>query len=133
MHKLKILLADDHDSFRRILVAFLKAQEEVEVVEEAVDGKEVVEKAEQLRPDLILMDIHMPQQNGIEATKTMKNLLPSTKVFILSMDINEFYQKDAQKFADGFISKSSLKNALLDVLSAEQIETQAGMTSYAAA
>ncbi len=120
MHKLKILLADDHDSFRRILVAFLKAQEEVEIVEEAIDGKEVVEKAEQLRPDLILMDIHMPQQNGIEATKTIKNRWPSIKVFILSMDVNEFHQKNAQEFADGFIAKFSMKNAILSILSCEQ-------------
>jgi DNA-binding NarL/FixJ family response regulator len=131
MHKLKVLLADDHDCFRRILVAFLKAQEEVEVVEEAVDGKEVVEKAEQLRPDLILMDIHMPRQSGIEATKTIKNRLPSTKVFILSMDISDFYQKDAQEFADGFISKTSMKNALLSILSCEQQLHMEAMTAKA--
>jgi DNA-binding NarL/FixJ family response regulator len=120
MYKLKVLLADDHDSVRRILVAFLKAQKGIEVVGEAANGLEVVEQAERLRPDLVLMDIHMPLQNGIEATKRIKNRLPLTKVFILSMDISEFCQKSSQEFADGFIAKSSMKNALLQVLASEQ-------------
>ena len=120
MYKLKVLLADDHDSFRRILVAFLRAQKGIEVVGEAIDGQEAVEQAEKFHPDLVLMDIHMPRQNGIEATKAIKNRWPDTKVFILSMDPSEFYQKNTQDFADGFIAKSSIKNALLKVLASEQ-------------
>ena len=120
MSKLKVLLADDHDSFRRILVAFLKEQKGIEVVGEAIDGQEAVEQAEKFHPDLVLMDIHMPRQNGIEATKAIKNRWPATKVFILSMDPSEFYQKNTQDFADGFIAKSSMKNALLKVLASEQ-------------
>ena len=120
MYKLKVLLADDHDSFRRILIAFLRAQKDVEVVGEAVNGQEAVEQAEKFHPDLVLMDIHMPRQNGIEATKAIKNRWPDTKVFILSMDPSEFYQKNTQDFADGFIAKSSMKNALLKVLASEQ-------------
>lgn len=120
MKKLKVLLADDHDSFRRILVSFLRAQKGVEVVGEAADGQEAVEQAERLHPDLVLMDIHMPKQNGIDATKVIKNRLPSTKVFILSMDSSEFYRRNTQEFADGFIAKSSMKNALMTVLASEQ-------------
>ena len=120
MRKLKVLLADDHDNFRRILVAFLRTQKYIEVVGEAADGQEVVEQAERFCPDLVLMDIHMPKQNGIEATKAIKNILPNTKVFILSMDPGEFYRKNTQNFADGFIAKSSMKNALLSVLANEQ-------------
>jgi DNA-binding NarL/FixJ family response regulator len=66
------------------------------------------------------MDIHMPKQNGIEATKAIKHRWPGTKVFILSMDPSEFYRRNTQDFADGFIAKSSMKNALLSVLSSEQ-------------
>jgi DNA-binding NarL/FixJ family response regulator len=120
MYTLKVLLADDHHSFRQLLSAFLKAQQGIEIVGEAVNGQEVVEKAEHLRPDLILMDVHMPLQNGIEATKAIKSNLPSTRVFILSMDINEFCEQNAQGCADGFIAKSSIKNALLSVLSYEK-------------
>ena len=120
MYKLKVLLADDHDNFRRILIAFLKMQKNVEVVGEAIDGQEAIEQTERYRPDLVLMDIHMPKQNGIEATKAIKNRWPGTKVFVLSMDPSEFYRRNTQDFADGFIAKSSMKNALLSVLSSEQ-------------
>jgi DNA-binding NarL/FixJ family response regulator len=120
MQKLKVLLADDHESFRRILIAFLRAQKDVEVVGEAIDGQEAVEQAERFHPDLVLMDIHMPKQNGLEATKAIKNLRPSTRVFILSMDPSEFYRRNTQDVADGFIAKTSMKRALLSILSSEQ-------------
>jgi len=120
MYKLKVLLADDHDSFRRVLVSFLRAQKGIEVVGEANDGQDAIDQVEKFHPDLVLMDIHMPKQNGIEATKAIKNRWPDTKVFILSMDPSEFYRKNTQDFADGFIAKSSIKNALLEVLASEQ-------------
>jgi len=120
MYALKILLADDHESFRRILSSFLKAQRGIKIVGEATDGREVVKKAKHLHPDIILMDVHMPGQNGIEATKIIKSHLPSTRVFILSMDTSEICQKKANECADGFIPKSSIKTALLSVLSIEK-------------
>ena len=133
MYTLKVLLADDHESFRRILSTFLKAQQGIEIVGEASDGKEVVEKAKHLHPDLILMDVHMPLQNGIEATKTIKTHLPSTRVFILTMDISEICQKNAHECADGFIAKSSIKNALLSILAYEQQLHMEAMTAKAIA
>jgi two-component system response regulator NreC len=120
MHPLRVLLADDHDGFRQILISFLKTQMGVEVVGEAADGIDAVVQAERLRPDLVLMDIHMPGQNGIEATKVIKHRLPSTRVFILSMDADEFYRRNNRECADGFIAKSSMKDALLSVLSNEK-------------
>ncbi len=120
MYKLRVLLADSHESFRRTLSSFLKAQRGVKIVGEASNGREVVEKAEHLHPDLILMDIHMPEQSGIEAAKVIKSRLPLTRVFILSMDISDVCQKNVHEFADGFIPKSSIKNALLSVLSLER-------------
>lgn len=62
----------------------------------------------------------MPRQNGIDATKEIKNRWPSIKVFVLSMDPGEFYRRNAQLFADGLIAKTSMKNALLTVLASEQ-------------
>jgi two-component system, NarL family, response regulator DegU len=119
MKKIKILLADDHQSFRRIVVSFLKMHKTVESVDEAFDGEDVIQKAEKLHPDLIFMDIHMPGQNGIEAAKVIKSRWPSIKVFILSTDINEYYKKNTQEIADGFIIKSSMKNELVSILSGE--------------
>jgi DNA-binding NarL/FixJ family response regulator len=120
MYTLKVLLADDHASFRRILSSFLRTQRGIKIVGEAADGREVVEKAKHLHPDIVLMDVHMPGQNGIEATKIIKSNLPSTRVFILSMDISEICQKKSNECADGFIPKSSIKTALLSVLSIEK-------------
>ena len=120
MYKLKVLLADDHDSFRRILSSYLKAQRGIKIVGEAIDGREVVEKVKHLHPDVVFMDVHMPGQNGIEATKIIKSYLPSTRVFILSMDTSEICRKNASECADGFIPKSSIKTALLSVLSFEK-------------
>ena len=125
MHTLKVLLADDHDCFRRILVAFLKTQKGIEVVGEATNGQEAIEQAERFQPDLILMDIHMPKQNGIAATKAIKSRWPGMKVFILSLDPGEFYRKNSEELADGFIAKSSMKHALLTVLSTEQMHMAA--------
>jgi two-component system response regulator DegU len=134
MHTLKVLLADDHENFRRILLAFLRAQKNIEVVGEALDGEEAIEQAEKYHPDLVLMDIHMPKQNGIEATKAIKSRWPGMKVFILSMDPSEFYRRNTQEFADGFIAKSSMKNALLSVLLNEQhLQMETGTVSAFAA
>jgi DNA-binding NarL/FixJ family response regulator len=119
MSKLKVLLADDHESFRRILSAFLQSQAEVEVVGEAANGIEAVDQVERLHPNIVLMDIHMPKQNGLDATRAIKDRWPSTKVFILSMGAEEFYQKNVQGLADGFIAKSSMKHALLTMLTTE--------------
>ena len=85
MPTLKVLLADDHEGFRRILSSFLRTQKGVEVVGEAADGREAVDQAERLHPDLIFMDLHMPNYDGIEATKAIKGRFPLTRVFIPSI------------------------------------------------
>jgi len=134
MYTLRVLLADDHESFRRTLSSFLKVQRGVKIVGEASNGLEVVEKAERLHPDLIFMDIHMPEQSGIEAAKAIKSRMPSTRVFILSMDISDVCQKNVHEFADGFIPKSSIKNAILSVLSLErQLHSETNAANAAAA
>ena len=117
MKSIKILLADDHEGFRRSLYSFLRAQAGVEIIGEARDGDEAVEKAVQLHPDLVLIDLDMPNRDGFDATKEIKQLSPDTKVVILSMHGGEVYRRMAWKnAADGFIDKSSMKNALLTLL-----------------
>lgn len=81
---LRIVLADDHAILRHALATLLDAQPDVEVVAEASDGREAVELAEHLRPDVVIMDVAMPHLNGIEATRQIHAHYPGTKVLILS-------------------------------------------------
>ena len=131
MNKLKVLLVDDNDSFRRVLASFLRAQQGVELVEEAVDGIDAIDKADQLHPDLVLMDVHMPRRNGIEATRAIKNSSPKTMVIMMSMDSSENYARSARMVADGYIPKSSMKLPLLSLIADEQYRVSVAGASVA--
>ncbi len=120
MSNLRILLADDHEGFRRILSSFLRSQSGVEVVGEAADGQDAVTIAVKERPDIVFIDLHMPNFDGIEATKAIKEKLPNTRVFVLSMDSSEYHRKSVE-IADGFIPKQTMKNAILTVLAHERL------------
>jgi NarL family two-component system response regulator LiaR len=121
MPSIKVLLADDDDSFRCLLTAFLGSQDGVEVVGEAGDGLEAVRQAERLNPDLVLMDLEMPVKDGFEATREIKRRLPKTRVVILTIYGSDVYRRAARDFgADGFIDKNNMKDALLAVISEER-------------
>jgi DNA-binding NarL/FixJ family response regulator len=81
---IRVLIADDHHVVRRGLVFFLKTQEMIDVVGEAANGKEAVELARKLNPDLILMDLIMPEMDGIQATKIIKTEMPEIKIMMLT-------------------------------------------------
>lgn len=86
-----ILLADDHTIVRQGLALLLGEQANLKIVGEAINGQEAVEKALELNPDVIIMDIAMPRMNGIEAAKRIRKQLPKTKILILSMYSHEHY------------------------------------------
>ncbi len=118
MLPLKILVADDHEEFRRVVHEFLDRLPNIFVVGEASDGQEAVEQVERLRPDVVLMDISMPRQNGLEATRIIKERWPLTKVVIATMHDNPMYRIQALEVkADEFILKSTLKPSLESTLS----------------
>lgn len=81
---LRILIADDHHVVRRGLSFFLRTQQDIEIIGEAGNGKEAVELAKKLKPDLILMDLIMPEMDGIEATKLIKTEMPEIKIMMLT-------------------------------------------------
>jgi RNA polymerase sigma factor (sigma-70 family) len=85
MEPIRVLLVDDHSIFRKGLANLLAKEKEFRLVGEARDGKEAFQKAKDLKPDLVLMDIYMPGGDGIEATRRITEALPSTKVVILTV------------------------------------------------
>ena len=104
----RILIADDHAVVREGLRMILEARGEMTVVGEALDGRDAIEKAEKLKPDVIIMDIAMPQMNGIEATRIICERLPEVKIIILSMHhTNEHIFRAIQAGARAYVLKES--------------------------
>lgn len=120
MNTIRILLVDDHEPFRRLLADFLKSHDSVEIVGEAVNGQEAIRKADELLPDLVLMDLTMPGLSGFDATRAIKQKYPGTKVVVLSSHSGEVYRTEALSCrADDYIEKNSMKNALNRILDQE--------------
>lgn len=108
MSTIRVLLADDHRLMRAGLRALLKSLELVQVIAEAGTGHEAIQLAEQHQPDIVIMDIAMPELNGLEATARLVKLTPAPRVIILSMHANEEYVKRAlQAGAAGYLLKGA--------------------------
>lgn len=115
--KIRVLVADDHPGFRRGLTALLASEPGVEVVGEAVDGREVVEKALALSPDVVLMDLQMPGINGIEATRLILKKEPRVGVLVLTMFEDDESVVSAMKAgARGYVLKSARPTEVLNTL-----------------
>ena len=114
---LNILLVDDHALFRKGLASLLNEQLNLKVIGEANNGLDAIREAEKLKPDLILMDIHMPKCNGLEATKKIKQILPDTKIVILTASEEDQNLFEAMKIgAQGYLLKDLELHQLLDLL-----------------
>jgi DNA-binding NarL/FixJ family response regulator len=119
MSKTRILIADDHALVREGIIAMLKLYDDVEVVGEASDGKEALDKAEVLRPDLVLMDIAMPGLGGLEATLELKKSQPELKILVLSQyDDREYVSRFLKAGVSGYILKRALGNDLIAAIRA---------------
>jgi len=121
MKKIRVVLADDHTIVRQGMRKLLEGSLEMEVVGEASDGKEAVEAAQRLMPDVVIMDISMPVLNGLEATRQICKLLPQTKVLILTMHAEkEYIFKILQCGASGYLLKGSSMEELITALQTVQ-------------
>jgi len=108
MKKIRILLADDHAVVRQGFKMILSAQPDMEIVGEAANGREAVELAEQFKPDVVVMDVAMPELNGIEATRRLLGALPHTRVIALSMHKDSVYVREILRAgARGYLLKDS--------------------------
>ncbi|MDQ3898167.1 MAG: response regulator transcription factor [Actinomycetota bacterium] len=86
---IRVVISDDHELFRRGLKMVLEAEEDIEVVAEAADGQEAVARVEELAPDVVLMDVRMPRMGGIEATRLIRQLFPTTRIIVLTVSDEE--------------------------------------------
>src|ERR671926_693227 len=119
MKRIRILLADEHAVVRQGFKMILGAQSDMEIVGEAGNGREAVELAEQLRPDVIVMDVAMPELNGIEATRRLASSTPHTRVLALSMHKDSVYVREILRAgARGYLLKDSIDNDLVSAVRA---------------
>jgi DNA-binding NarL/FixJ family response regulator len=119
MEVIRLLIADDHELFRQGLHALISTTEDIELVGEAATGEEAITVAEQLQPDVVLMDINMPGLNGIQATRNILNTNPSIGIIMVTM-----LKDDASVFsamragARGYVLKGSQYKELLEAIRA---------------
>ena len=107
MPSLKVLIADDHEIVRRGLRSLLEAEHDCEVVGEAADGREAVQMAADLKPDVVILDIGMPALNGLEATRQILKARPETKILILTMHEADAVIRDVlDAGASGYLLKT---------------------------
>lgn len=107
MEKIKLLVADDHPVFREGLVSLLTQEEDIEVIAQASDGAEAVELAHQLSPDVAVLDVSMPELNGIETTEKIKEASPRTAILVLTAyDYDSYVLGAIEAGAAGYLLKS---------------------------
>ncbi len=117
MDTIKVLVVDDHTLFRRGIIDVLSEHENLEVVGEAIDGLEAIQKAEDTLPDVILMDLNMPHCSGLEATQALRTKMPHVNILVLTVSDRESDLFAAIKFgARGYILKSTEPEALVHAI-----------------
>ena len=114
---IRLLIADDHALVRGGLRSMLQREPGVEIVGEARNGREAVELCRSLEPDLVLMDVRMPEMDGLEATRAIKQECPGTGVLMVTMHENRDYMLEATKAgAAGYVLKDASRNELISAV-----------------
>ena len=114
---MRILVVDDHEVVRRGVISLLSGHPNSEVCGQAVDGRDAIEKARELKPDVVIMDVSMPTLNGLEATRILRSVLPSCEVIVLSQhDSPEMARQAFRAGARGYVIKASVSQNLMAAL-----------------
>lgn len=114
---LRVLVVDDYEPVRRVVRLILEVRDDLQIVGEASDGLEAVQKAQELRPDLILLDIDLPRLNGIQAARRLRDLVPRAKVVFLSVESSSDVVREALNVGGiGYIYKLHIANELLPAI-----------------
>ena len=119
MASIRVLVAEDFEPFRRFLCATIGKRDDLQIVGEVSDGLEAVHKAEQLKPDLILLDIGLPTLNGIAAARQMRKLVPESKIIFVTQESSEDVVQEALATgALGYVVKTTANGNLLAAVDA---------------
>ena len=119
MDTIKLMLVDDHDVVRTGLRSFLETQPGVKVVAEAKNGQQALEKAKEAQPDIVLMDISMPDMDGMEATLQFKKLYPDCQILVLTVHADkQYFMKMLAVGASGYITKQAAADDLIAAIQA---------------
>src|SRR3989304_5268216 len=119
MKKIRVLIADDHALVREGIRSLLALAADIEIVGEAADGREAVEKVRQLMPEIVLMDLAMPVMGGLEATRRIRKEFSGTKVLALTQyDDSEYVLPIIEAGARGFVTKMSSSSELAAAIQA---------------
>ena len=118
MSSIRILIADDYEDWRRQVRLLFQARPEWQVIAEAADGPEAIQKAEELKPDLIVLDIGLPKLNGIEAARQIRQLSPSSKIVFLSQNNDLDVVRAALGTAQGYVYKTDFQRDFLPAIQA---------------
>lgn len=117
MSKMKVLIVDDHVIVREGLRALLETHPDIKIVGEAADGKEALSKVEEVKPDIVLMDITMPGINGLEATRQIKQRNPDVKILVLTVhEGDEYFFKMLTAGASGYFVKGGSSSELVSAM-----------------
>lgn len=120
--RIRVLIADDHALLREGLRRVLESEPDIEIVGEAADGADVIEKCRTLRPDVVLMDVSMPKVDGLEATRIICRELPETKVIVLTVHDDQAYVAQLiQAGAKGYLLKDVEPDSLAQALRRVQL------------
>ncbi|MFN2224409.1 MAG: response regulator transcription factor [Chloroflexota bacterium] len=117
MAKIRVILADDHAVVRSGIRMLLEAQPDIEIVAEVESGREAVEQVRKMRPDVVLMDVQMPELNGIEATQQIKKLAPETAILALTMhEDDQYFFEMLHSGASGYVPKRAAPDELVTAI-----------------
>jgi DNA-binding NarL/FixJ family response regulator len=105
--QVRVMVADDNEMVRMALAILIETFDDLQLVAEAADGLEAIQLAKQVHPDVVIMDLQMPKVNGIEATRTIKQIADNVRVVVLTSSMEDGVMKDAlEAGADGYLFKN---------------------------
>lgn len=124
MHCIRILVVEDFEPWRRFISVAIEQEPQLQLICEASNGLEAVQKAKELKPDLILLDIGLPKLNGIAAARQIRTFSPKSKILFLSQESSASVVREALEFGAGFVVKTDARRELLSAVKGVMSEEQ---------